>query len=276
MSFVARFTGDGVRHAIYLTLFGALSDPRIIMDIAKAADKRGFDGLFVWDHVLSPVPGEWDLADPWIALAAAATVTRRLRLGTMVTPLPRRRVIKLARETVTLDRLSGGRLILGLGLGGDRGREFSAFGEPTGTRQRVRVLEQCTAVLTDLWAGKMVRHIGDVTADKVRATPGPVQQPRIPIWFGTERCEGPPIARAARYDGVFPLDAKPEGIKRICDQVTNLRGNLDGFDIAVVSERGTELGPLRDAGATWAMHAFWPGHRPDQILRFVDRGAPPE
>ncbi|MBV9641694.1 MAG: LLM class flavin-dependent oxidoreductase [Mycobacteriaceae bacterium] len=246
------------------------------MDLAEAADLRGWDGLFVWDHVLSPIPGEWDLADPWIALAAAATVTRRIRLGTMVTPLPRRRVIKLARETVTLDRLSDGRLILGLGLGGDMGRELSAFGENTDARRLARVLDEGTEVLTDLWAGMTVRHLGDVTADAVRATPGPVQKPRIPIWFGTQRCDGPPIARAARYDGVFPLEAKPEDVKHIRDQVTNLRGDLAGFDIAVVSERGTDLGPLRDAGATWAMHAFWPGHRPDQILRFIDGGAPLE
>ncbi|MDP7707656.1 LLM class flavin-dependent oxidoreductase [Mycobacterium sp. TY815] len=106
-----------------------MADPHAITDIAGTAEEAGWGGLFVWDHVLSPIPGEWDIADPWVVLAAVATVTRRIRIGTMVTPLPRRRIAKLARETVTLDHLSRGRLTLGLGTGGDVGGEYSAFGE---------------------------------------------------------------------------------------------------------------------------------------------------
>ena len=102
--------------------FGELADPHAIVDIAIAAEESGWDGLFVWDHVLSPIGGQWEIADPWVALAAAASNTSRISLGPMVTPLPRRRVLKLARETLTLDRLSRGRLTLGLGTGDDRGR----------------------------------------------------------------------------------------------------------------------------------------------------------
>ena len=116
----------------------------------------------------------------------------RDRLGTMVTPLPRRRIIKLARETVTLDRLSNGRLTLGLGMGGDRGRELSAFGEPTDARLRAQILDEGPTLLTALWAGKLIDHHGAITVDNVRATPAPVQQPRIPIWFGTSRFSGAP------------------------------------------------------------------------------------
>ena len=108
-------------------------------------------------------------------LAAAAMATSQIGLGPMATPLPRRRVIKLARETVTLDRLSRGRPILGLGTGGDIGREYSAFGDLVDARQRGQALDEGTAILTSLWAGETVTHHGVVIADDVRAIPGPVQ-----------------------------------------------------------------------------------------------------
>lgn len=139
--------GVWMRHAIYLPLFGALADPHAVTDIATAAEEAGWDGLFVWDHVLSPSAGEWGIADPWVMLGAAAAVTERIRVGTMVTPLPRRRVAKLARETVTLDRLSRGRLILGLGTGGDVGREYSAFGEGANSKRLGDILDEGAAML---------------------------------------------------------------------------------------------------------------------------------
>ncbi len=158
-----------MRHAIYVPLFGALADPHAVADIAGAAEQSGWDGLFVWDHVLSLIDGRWEIADPWIVLAAAAVVTDRIRLGPMVTPLPRRRVLKLARETVTLDRLSRGRLILGLGTGGDVGREYSAFGEDADAQRLGRVLDEGIAVLTALWAGETVAHRG--MPDTMRPVP---------------------------------------------------------------------------------------------------------
>ncbi|OBB81488.1 luciferase [Mycobacterium colombiense] len=263
-----------MRHAIYVPLFGTLADPGAIADIAGAAEHAGWDGFFVWDHVLSPLGGEWEIADPWVVLAAAAMVTDRIRLGPMVTPLPRRRVIKLARETVTLDRLSRGRLVLGLGTGGDVGREYSAFGEQADALRLGRTLDEGVAVLTGLWGGETVTLRGVVTADDVRAIPGPVQQPRIPLWFGTQRTMGRPIERAARFDGVFPLGVDVEGVKRVAAEITAVRGSREDFDIAVVARPGDDLDGLAAAGATWAMHAFWPGHRPDQVLRVINRGKP--
>lgn len=263
-----------MRHAIYVPLFGSLADPRIIMDLAEAADLRGWDGLFVWDHVLSPVEGRWEIADPWVVLAAVAVVTDRIRLGPMVTPLPRRRVLKLARESVTLDRLSEGRLIVGLGAGGDAAREYSAFGEDADAHRLSRVLDEGTVVLTSLWSGEPVNHRGSVVAEGVEAIPGPVQQPRIPLWFGTACTTGGPIQRAARYDGIFPLGADAAAVARIAAAVARLRGGREGFDIAVAVRPGDDLQGLAAAGATWAMHAFWPGHRPDQVLRAINRGIP--
>lgn len=263
-----------MRHAIYLPLFGGLADPHAMLEIGQAAEEHGWDGLFVWDHVLSPVPEEWAIADPWIVLAAVAGATKRIRLGPMVTPLPRRRVIKLARESVTLDHLSDGRLILGLGLGTDDGREFSGFGEPADPVRRGQLLDEGAAVLTRLWSGEVVQHRGLLSVEGVRITPAPVQRPRIPVWFGTAGVRRGPVKRAARYDGIFPIDVDAEQLSRIRDLVAAERGGLDGFDIAVVAHPGVEAGAMRDAGATWAMHAFWPGHRPDQVLRLINRGKP--
>src|SRR5579863_1554577 len=117
-----------MRYGLYLPNFGACATARELADLARAAEDAGWDGFFLWDHIAfnEPVP----FVDPWVALAAIATNTERIRLGPLVTPLPRRRPQKVARESVTLDHLSGGRLVLGVGIGGDWWREYSAFGEP--------------------------------------------------------------------------------------------------------------------------------------------------
>lgn len=263
-----------MRHAIHLPLFGALADPVVIADIACAAEESGFDGLFVWDHLLSPVPGEWEIADPWIVLAAAAMVTDRISLGPMVTPLPRRRVGKLARETVTLDRLSSGRLILGLGTGRDVWREYSAFGDDGDPHRLAQVLDEGAAALTALWSGQTVTHRGAVLVDGVRMIPGPLQQPRIPIWFGTNRTSGGPIERAARYDGIFPLGMDTAGVARIAETVQTVRGDLAGFDIAVAARPDIDLDGLAAIGVTWVVHEFWPGDSPGQVLQLIARGTP--
>jgi alkanesulfonate monooxygenase SsuD/methylene tetrahydromethanopterin reductase-like flavin-dependent oxidoreductase (luciferase family) len=265
-----------MRHAIYLPLFGPLADPATAVEIGRAAEEFGWDGLFVWDHVLSPLPESWEISDPWVVLAAIAASTNRIRLGTMVTPLARRRIIKLARETVALDRLSGGRLTLGLGLGGDGGREFSAFGDPSEASERAEILDQGVAALTALWSGESVNSTGRVKVDRVRIEPGPVQQPRIPIWFGCKGGSTRPVERAAAYDGIYPIEVDPVQVTRIMERVRELRGSLDGFDVALTAHPGVSLADLKTAGATWAMHAFWPGHRSDQVMRFVSRGVPPD
>jgi alkanesulfonate monooxygenase SsuD/methylene tetrahydromethanopterin reductase-like flavin-dependent oxidoreductase (luciferase family) len=263
-----------VRNALNLPLFGPLSDPTAVVEIAQCAEEHGWDAVFVWDHVLSPLPEPWDIADPWIVLAAVAASTQRIRIGPMVTPLPRRRLIKLARETVTLDHLSRGRLTLGLGLGGDTGRELSAFGEITDVRRRAQGLDEGVDLLVRLWSGERVRHDGFFTVDDVAITPAPVQSPRIPMWFAAKGDAQAPARRAAHFDGLFPFEVDNDQLARMLDTVRTERGNLDDFDIALPMHPGVDLDALRALGATWAMHSFWPGHRPDQVLRFLARGAP--
>ncbi len=219
------------------------------------------------------MPGSWDIADPWVVLSAIAVRTSALRIGPMVTPLPRRRIGKLARETVTLDRLSGGRLTLGLGAGGDGGRELSAFGEHRDAHTRAEMLDEGADLLVQLWAGESVHHEGRITAIDVTMTPTPARG-RIPIWIGCQGFRARTAARAARFDGVFPLDVADEDVKRLIEVVADVRGALENFDVALGVHPRVEIDHIARLGATWAMHSFWPGHRVDQIHRFIARGVP--
>jgi alkanesulfonate monooxygenase SsuD/methylene tetrahydromethanopterin reductase-like flavin-dependent oxidoreductase (luciferase family) len=149
---IARTAGTRLR-SVWLPLFGELADPVVVARLAAEAEQVGWDGFFVWDNVNWHAPVR-RVADAWITLAAAAAATERLRLGPMVVPLARRRPAKVARETATLDLLSGGRLTLGVGLGSDRfGGEFSATGEQTDDRQRGQMLDESLEILTAALAG---------------------------------------------------------------------------------------------------------------------------
>jgi alkanesulfonate monooxygenase SsuD/methylene tetrahydromethanopterin reductase-like flavin-dependent oxidoreductase (luciferase family) len=187
-----------LRHGVYLPPFNDLADPRRLMDVAVMAEECGWDGLFLWDHVLRRPEQASDVADPWIALAAIACATTRLKIGTMVTPLARRRPQMLAREVVTLDHLSGGRVILGLGLGVDTAGELSRFGELEDPVARGDLLDEGAELLSQLMSGEFVEHRGRYfVADGVRLLPRPVQVPRVPMWFAAR-------ARAARPAGADP------------------------------------------------------------------------
>src|ERR671934_1983122 len=149
-----------MRSGLFLPIFDALSDPGVVTRLAVEAEEAGWDGVFLWDHVRWREPVV-EVADPWITLAATATATQAIRLGPMVTPLARRRPVKVARETATLDRLSGGRLTLGVGLGSDRfGAELSKTGEQLDDRLRAQMLDEALEVLTAAWSGEPVHHHG--------------------------------------------------------------------------------------------------------------------
>jgi alkanesulfonate monooxygenase SsuD/methylene tetrahydromethanopterin reductase-like flavin-dependent oxidoreductase (luciferase family) len=241
-----------VRHALYLPIFGELSDPVAVARLTAEAEASGWDGVFVWDHLTYREPVT-EVADPWIVLAAAAAATERLRLGPMVTPLARRRPAKLVRETVTLDRLSGGRLTLGVGLGGDRSRELSGTGEQTDDRERARMLDEALEVLEAAWTGDVVVHRGDhYVVDGLRFLPRPVQRPRIPIWVAVRGGNRRPLQRAARYEGVFPVEVHtPDQLAELVSGVAEHRGDLTGYDVAIGGSPGTDPAPFEAAGATW-------------------------
>lgn len=164
-----------MRSGLFLPPFDALADPAIVARLSAEAEDAGWDGVFIWDHVRwrEPVAA---IADPWITLAAMATATERIRLGPMVTPLARRRPVKVARETATLDGLSGGRLTLGVGLGNDEfGSEYSMTGGELDVKRRARMLDEALAILTAAWSGEPVDHHGEFyTVDGMRFLPRPV------------------------------------------------------------------------------------------------------
>lgn len=183
----------------------AFGDARKLMELAQTAEAVGWDAFFVWDSVL--FDDFWrPVVDPWVALAAIAATTQRIRLGPLVTPVARRRPWKLARETLSLDRLSGGRLILGVGLGSPEQWEYAAFGEETDSRIRAEKLDEGLEILLGLWSGKPFRFQGKhYQLEEMRFLPTPVQQPRIPIWVAGTWPNRAPLRRAARYDGVVPI-----------------------------------------------------------------------
>jgi len=220
----------GIRSAINLPLFDALADPAVVARLAAQAEEAGWHGVFVWDHVRWNAPIQ-QVADPWITMAAIATATERVRIGPMVTPLPRRRPVKVARETATLDRLSGGRLILGVGIGLDRfAGEFSKTGEQVDDRVRGEMLDEALEILAAAWSGEPVHHHGThYTVDDIQFLPRPVQQPGVPVWAAAFTGNRNPLRRAARCDGLFPANVDhPDQLAVAVATITALRGPRAG------------------------------------------------
>src|SRR6266536_5551796 len=250
-----------MRYGLYIPLFEELADPTLVARLGAEAEEAGWDGLFVWDHVRWHEPVV-DVADPQITLAAIASATERIRLGPLVTPLARRRPAKVARETATLDRLSGGRLTLGVGLGSDRfGGELSKTGEQLDDRLRGQMLDEALQILTAAWSGEPVHHRGEhYTVDGIQFLPRPVQQPGVPVWAAGFPGNRKPLRRAARHDGFFPVNLDhPDQLAEIVATITDLRQHTTApFDIAVALPPGADPAPYAKAGATWWMPEFAP------------------
>ncbi|HUZ21595.1 MAG TPA: LLM class flavin-dependent oxidoreductase [Acidimicrobiales bacterium] len=263
-----------MRHGVFVPPFGELAVPATTVELAVAAEAAGWDGFFLWDHMWRPPDKPAEIADAWIMLAAIASATRRLRLGPMVTPLARRRPHKVAREALTLDHLSAGRLTLGVGLGVDTGGELERFGEETNEVVRAEMLDEALEVVLGLWRGEELDHHGrHYTAAGVRFLPRPLQQPRIPLWAAARGRSGAgPVRRAARLDGLFPVDTTSEQLSRMLDLVVADRGSLDRFDVAVRVFPGGDRSMLDVPGVTWAMWSFDEGEPAAAILDAVRSG----
>ena len=263
-----------MRYGISVPCFGTGLDAAMVADWARCAEAAGWDGFFLWDHVFAFAPGPVDVVDPFVALAAAACATARIRLGPMVTPLPRRRPLVLARQSVTLDRLSSGRLVLGVGSGAGP-YEWDHCGEEGDPVIRGEMLDEHLDLLTRLWTGEPVRFEGrhyTVAGPgwSGRCFPPPLQQPRIPVWVGGTWPGTRPFRRAARWDGVVPM--RTDGTWAVADTAAvaqtmrSLRGGSDSsFDVAVPGEsdpgddgRVARFSEHADAGATWWVEAVHP------------------
>lgn len=256
-----------MRFGVYAPSFGEYDVPALAA-LAVEAERAGWDGFFIWDHLFwSPQP-QAPLVDTTVALTAIALATTRVRFGAFVTPLARRRPWKLAKEAATLDRLSGGRLVLGVGLGG-RG-DLEPVGETVDDRERAALLDEGLKVVTALWTGEAVSHAGPAfrLADATML-PTPLQQPRIPIWIAGFWPNKPPFRRAARWDGAIPLRRGHllEGLSpaELADCRTFIQAQRAGdtpFDIVAFGtspKRNPELSSAAEAaGATWWIEAVNP------------------
>jgi alkanesulfonate monooxygenase SsuD/methylene tetrahydromethanopterin reductase-like flavin-dependent oxidoreductase (luciferase family) len=248
------------KRGIFVPPFDELVDPRTVADLAGRAEQRGWDGFFLWDHIRYRPPVR-AVADPWIALAAIASQTQRIRIGPLITPLARRRIQKLARETVTLDHLSDGRLTLGVGLGVDYNGEFEPFGDPGDPRERARLLDQGLDRLSEFWGGEF--------------EPQPVQQPRIPVWVAGRWPNRRPLRRAAHWDGFFPIDLTgPDDLATFAAEIWDLRAGQDEpFDLIAEILPSADPGPWEAAGATWVLTATIDSSpRLEEVQAAIDAG----
>jgi alkanesulfonate monooxygenase SsuD/methylene tetrahydromethanopterin reductase-like flavin-dependent oxidoreductase (luciferase family) len=266
--------------------FGEFADVHALASLARDAEDAGWDGFFIWDHLQAEVG--MPVADPWMALSAIALKTERLRIGALVTPLPRRRPWKLARETTTLDHLSGGRLIVGVGIGGDQWfREYSTFGESVDDKTHAAMLDEGLDVLVGLWSGKPFRYEGEhYTVRDALFLPPPVQSPRIPLWVAATWPHKAPLRRAAHWDGIFPIRegqmVQPEEVRAMLTFIRQYRPADDPFDVVVAGSLGNRhpadatslLQRYAEAGVTWWQEGFLGHDTLNDVRKRIHQGPP--
>src|SRR6266545_4342572 len=217
----------GVRWALHLPTF---AEPQTLIDLAVAAERHGWDGCFFWDHILGSLEEPMPVADTWVVLGAVAAATERIRIGTAVTPLARRKPQELARQAVTVDQLSRGRLTLGVGLGTPVEAEYGAFGEPMAARELASRLDEGLAVLAGLWTGEPLSHHG-----------------------AHFTVEGAVLVK----DGGMVQRITPAEIAEARAAIRRVRGDERPFDLAVVATDPRDADGYAEAGATWVLVTGW-------------------
>jgi alkanesulfonate monooxygenase SsuD/methylene tetrahydromethanopterin reductase-like flavin-dependent oxidoreductase (luciferase family) len=273
-----------MRFGVHIANFGSFGDPAVLAALAAEAEAAGWNGFFVWDHVLGDPSWRTPMVDPWISLAAIATATKQIRLGALVTAVPRRRPWQLARETTTLDHLSGGRLVVGVGLGNPPEAEFEHFGEDGDIRRRARRLDEGLAILDGLWSGEPFAfdgeeyHIGETVF-----LPPPIQRPRPPVWVAVHGTNRGPVRRAARWDGAFPEDPSgrrlsPDEVTALLDRITEQREGAGPYDVVIAGQSREltdgELAAYQAAGVTWWLEGIWPDVSLDEARERIKAGVP--
>jgi alkanesulfonate monooxygenase SsuD/methylene tetrahydromethanopterin reductase-like flavin-dependent oxidoreductase (luciferase family) len=278
-----------LRFAISTPNFGVFADPHTVMTLAREAEEAGWDGYFLWDHMLWTWPENQPTSDPYVLLAAIATATERITIAPMVTPVPRRRPWKLAREIVTLDHLSNGRVMLGVGIGGDGFGDYSTFGEDPEDKTHGEMLDEGLDVLVGLWSGEPFSYVGKhYTIKEAQFLPRPVQQPRIPIIVAGNWPNKKPFRRAARWDGVAPMAREYEGvlspddIRDLSAYMREHRESGEPFEVVLggstpgkdpKGERA-KVAAYAEAGVTWWVEGFdWSNPLP-QLRERIRQGPP--
>jgi alkanesulfonate monooxygenase SsuD/methylene tetrahydromethanopterin reductase-like flavin-dependent oxidoreductase (luciferase family) len=259
-----------MRFAMNLPLSGIAGDVRQLVEYARLAEEVGWDALFLEDYITYSTDNyRGPTFDPWVTLGAIAVQTTRLILGTSVTPLSRRRPWKVAREALTIDHLSNGRFVLGVGTGDSGDPGFANVGEVTGARERASMLDEALAIIDGLWRGQPFNYDGKhYRVRDLTMLPTPIQQPRIPIWVGGGWPLPGPTRRAARWDGACFykvatdnnwVDVTPDDIRAMRADIARQRPDNAPFDLLVggktpgddLASSHPRLRTLADAGATW-------------------------
>jgi alkanesulfonate monooxygenase SsuD/methylene tetrahydromethanopterin reductase-like flavin-dependent oxidoreductase (luciferase family) len=226
----------------------------------QAAEASGWDAVFFWDHIQLVRAMNLDLHDPWVLLGALAQTTSRVRLGAIVTPLPRRRPWKFAREVITLDHLSHGRVIVGAGLGFPPDSDFAVFGDEADERIRGAQLDEALTLAAALWSGEDVAFHGEHFQADARFSPVPVQRPHPPVWIACSWPKRAGVVRARRWQGIVPISAEGEPLSpaAIAELVAALGPVSDGFDVVAALAPGHSAADYERAGATWLIESRWP------------------
>ncbi len=279
-----------MKYGLELAAAGPTGDPRSLAAYAALAEDAGWDGLFLEDYVVHWAEGA-PTFDPWVSLAAMACATSRIRLGTTVTALPRRRPWIVARHLVTLDHLSGGRVVFSVGIGNDDDVDVAGFGEAATARERAAMLDEGLAIMAGMWSGEPFGFDGAYYRIAERMfLPGPLQQPRIPIWIGGSSNRKGPVRRAARWDGMIPVPTNlpgggtahltPDQVAALRDAIAGQRREGEPFDIVLGGrereadweEERAHIDAVEAVGATWWTE--WLPPADDATMRAAIRRGP--
>lgn len=230
-----------------------------IVDLAVEAEAAGWDGVFLWDHLQLQRSMQLDVHNPWVLLGAIAQATSRVMLGPLVTPLARRRPWQVVKELVTLDHLSGGRAILGVGLGFPDDDDFEAFGEAVAHAERAAQLDEALDVVDVALRDGTVHHRGTHYSVDADLRPLPVQRPRPPIWVAGMAPNRRPLRRAQRFDGVVPIrsDGEPMSAAEVADYIAPLERPA-GYDVVVTRDAEVPVEQYEEVGVTWLVESAWP------------------
>jgi alkanesulfonate monooxygenase SsuD/methylene tetrahydromethanopterin reductase-like flavin-dependent oxidoreductase (luciferase family) len=269
-----------MRHGLFIPAFDELASPHRLIELAQAAERAQWDGLFLWDHLTYSAPVR-ELLDPFVCLSAIATETSRLALGPLVTPITRRSLAVVARQATTLDLLSKGRFVLGIGLGDDPELgERSRMGEFADGKARGRALTESVEVLRRLMSGSEVTHDGEfyrVASTSFR--PVAREHGTVPFWLAARWPHHAPLARAATYDGVVVIQlTDPADVAKLRSQLASHGADLKTFEVVLDPTGSAELDPSAwsDAGVTWLLHREGPFEmRYDEVLDRVSAGPVP-
>jgi alkanesulfonate monooxygenase SsuD/methylene tetrahydromethanopterin reductase-like flavin-dependent oxidoreductase (luciferase family) len=281
---------DGLHYGLYVPNFGKTADAHTFAELAYEAEISGWDGFFLWDHLI-----QWDqripICDSFIALAAMALNTKNIRIGTTVTPLPKLKPWIVARQTASLDNLSNGRMILGVGIGEEESTDYERWGEVADKKILAEKLDESLEIIAGLWRGKSFSYEGKhySISKKTAFLPAPKQKPRIPVWVGGFRPRKRPFRRAAKWDGVLPLHLghpirpEPKHLRDILTHIKEHRTSTAPFDVAIIgwntgkdrAKNLKKIGPYAEEGLTWWLESLYTKRDSAKEMRARIRMGPP-